>query len=288
GGGIYSEGTLTVTNSTIASNLTGAGGGGGGAIVIASSGAIVLTGQIHARGGAGAVSAGGGGGGAGGSVRLVANTISGTGFIFASGGAAGGSSSSSSGTGGAGAPGFIRAEAYDYGAFNPNTSPNFVSFALPHPVAPASPPGLRIASVAGVTAPAAPLGSLHGVPDIVVPTTQANPVTVALEGVNVPVGTVVTVTLTPAQGARTTAQSTALAGTEASSTATASVSLPAGMSVISATAVIDLTAPANSARQPVLIDGERVDRIEVAATFGGASEVTYVTRSGRRVKRLAE
>ena len=271
------------------SSAGGAGGGGGGAILIASSGAIALSGQIQARGGAGASSPGGGGGGAGGGIRLVANTLSGSGSLFANGGAGGGSTAgSSSGNGGAGAPGYIRAEAYDYSAFTPSASPSYVSFAFPHPAAPANVPGLRIASVAGVSAPASPLGSLHGAPDIVVPTTQSNPVTVALEGENVPVGTFVTVTITPAQGARTSAQSTALAGTEAASAATASVSLPAGMSVISATAVIDLTAPAGRARRPVTIDGERVDRIEVAAAFGGASEVTYVTRSGRRIKGPAE
>src|SRR5205085_10227234 len=110
----------------------------------------------------------------------------------------------------------------------------------------------------------------------------------ALEAANVPVGTIATVTLTPAQGSRTTAQSTALAGTESASTATASVSLPAGMSVITATAVIDLTTTAALARPPVIIDGERVDRIEVVATFGGASELTYVTHSGRRITRASE
>ncbi len=270
------------------SHSGGAGGGGAGAIAIASSASIAFTGQVLARGGNGSTGGGGGGGGAGGGVRLVANTITGTGLILANGGSGAGSAISTSGNGGSGAPGFIRVEAYDYSNFNPNTNPNFVSFALPHPVAPANAPNLRIASVGGVSAPAAPLGSLHGVPDIVVPTTQANPVTVALEGVNVPVGTVLTVTLTPAQGASVSAQSTALAGTETASTATASVSLPPGMSVISATAVIDLTAPSNSARQPIHINGERVDRIEVAATFGGDSEVTYITRAGRRFKMPAD
>jgi hypothetical protein len=113
-------------------------------------------------------------------------------------------------------------------------------------------------------------------------------VTVAIEGANIPVGTVVTVTLTPAQGARTTAQSSALAGTESASTASASVSLPAGMSVISAAATIDLTTQTGAARPPLMMDGERVDRIEVAATFGGPSEVTYVTHSGRRIRKVSE
>jgi hypothetical protein len=56
------------------------------------------------------------------------------------------------------------------------------------------------------------------------------------------------------------------------------------MSVVSALAVIDLTvAKAN----PMFMEGERINRIEVAATFGGASELTYVTQSGRRIRRSA-
>jgi hypothetical protein len=177
----------------------------------------------------------------------------------------------------------VRFEAYDYSNFTGNTSPsNIISFAFPHPITPPNAPSLRIASVGGVNAPAAPQGSLQGVPDVIVPSSQPNPVTVALEGANLPVGTIVQVTLTPATGNRTTVQSSGLAGTESASTASASVTLPGGISVISALAVIDLTvAKAN----PIFIEGERVNRIEVAATFGGLSELTYVTQSGRRIKR---
>ena len=267
----------------------GAGGGGGGAILIASSGTINFTGTVNARGGAGGTGAAGGGGGSGGAIRLVANTVNGSGGTLQAGGG-NGSASVVGGTGtagGAGGVGFIRVEANDYGTFSVSSTPNAISFALPQSVAAPGGPTLRIASVAGVSAPATTLGSFHGTPDVVVPTTQANPVTVAIEAANVPVGTVATVTLTQAQGTRSTAQSSAMAGTEAASTATASVSLPAGMSVITATAVIDLTLSA-SARPPLMLDGERVDRIEVAATYGGRSEVTYVTRSGRRITRVSE
>jgi hypothetical protein len=91
-------------------------------------------------------------------------------------------------------------------------------------------------------------------------------------------------TLTPSKGNRTTVQSSGLAGTESSSTASASVTLPGGISVVSASAVIDLTV---ASAKPLFMDGERINRIEVAATFGGPSELTYVTQSGRRIKRLA-
>jgi len=117
-----------------------------------------------------------------------------------------------------------------------------------------------------------------------VPSSQPNPVTVALEGANLPVGTIVQVVLTPSKGSRTTVQSSGLSGTEAASTASASVTLPGGISVVSASAVIDLTI---ASAKPLFMEGERVNRIEVAATFGGPSELTYVTQSGRRIKRLA-
>lgn len=104
---------------------------------------------------------------------------------------------------------------------------------------------------------------------------------VGIEATNVPVGTVVKVTVTPATGARTNFTSSPLAGADAASTATASVTLSAGLSVLTATAVIDLTtAPAT---QKLVMNGERVDRMEVTATYGGLSEVTYVLHSGRRI-----
>jgi hypothetical protein len=267
----------------------GGGGGGGGAVLIASSDTISLTGTISARGGAAGTGAGGGGGGSGGAIRLVANTVTGGGSLQAGGGSGANSvTNTSAANGGKGGDGFIRVEAFDYSAFNPSSAPGSISFALPHPVTAQGAPALRIVSVAGVSTPASPLGSLHGVPDVVIPTTQANPMPVAIEAANIPVGTVATLTLTPAQGARTTAQSSALAGTDAASTATATISLPSGMSVMTATAVIDLTTQSASARPPLLLDGERVDSIEVTATFGGHSEVTYVTRSGRRITKPSE
>jgi hypothetical protein len=262
----------------------GSGGGGGGAILIASSGTITIGGTIFARGGSGKdgnSNGGSGAGGAGGAIRLIANTVTGGGNLNASGGS-GGAYYHSAGNGG---QGYVRLEAYDYSNFSGTTTPtNIISFAFPHPITPPNSPALRIASIGGVNAPAAPLGSLQGVPDVIVPSSTANPVTVALEGANLPVGTIVQVVLTPSKGNRTTVQSSGLAGTEAASTANASVTLPGGISVVSASAVIDLTV---ASAKPLFMDGERVNRIEVAATFGGPSELTYVTQSGRRIKRLA-
>jgi hypothetical protein len=267
------------------SDRGGAGGGGGGAILIASSGTINIGGTILARGGNGGFGNAGGGAGSGGAVRFIANVIIGSGTLNVSGGN-GGNYNYSYG-GGAGGQGYIRFEAYDYSGFTGASTPtNIISFAFPHPVTPPNSPQLRIASVGGVSVPASPLGSLQGVPDVIVPSAQANPVTVAIEGANLPLGTIVQVTLTPARGSRTTVQSGPLAGAESASTASASISLPGGISVISASAVIDLLTTAKAS--PLFMEGERVKQIEVAATFGGASELTYVTQSGRRIRRAAD
>jgi hypothetical protein len=262
----------------------GGGGGGGGAILIASSGNITFVGEINANGGNGGIGGGSGprgGGGSGGAIRLMTNTISGSGgFLRVLGGIFGGTSSL------AGGSGFIRVEALNAGEFNPNLSTGAIlSFALPGAVTlPATAPRLRIASVAGISAPTSPLGSLQGQPDIVVPSTQPNPVTVALEASNLPLGMVVDVTVTPERGTPATVQSTTLSGTEANSTATASVTLSNMISVISAKVVINLN-PASAGKQmSMFIDGEPVERMEVAAVYGGASEVFYILRSGRRIK----
>jgi len=262
------------------------GGGGGGAILIASSGNITFSGSgaISAQGGNGGNAAGSdsgaGGGGSGGAIRLIANTISGSATLNVNGGAGGGGCSYG-GCGGPGGRGYLRVEAYDYSAFTSNVTPSGLSFAPPNPSILSSAPQLQITSVAGVAAPGSPLGSFQGVPDVIVPASQANPVTVALGAANIPIGTVIQVTLTPTSDPPTTVSSSPLSGTVAASTATASVSLPAGMSVISATATIDLTI---ARLRPMFINGERVNRIEVAAVYGGESRVTYITQSGRRIK----
>lgn len=262
----------------------GAGGGGGGAILIASSGTITLSGGIFARGGNGGTGNSGGGGGAGGAIRLISNILAGAGTLNVVGGGSG--SANFAFSGGTGGQGYVRLEAYDKSGFTGSTAPvNVASLSFPHPVTPPNSPSLRIASVGGVNAPVSPAGSFQAVPDVIVPSSQPNPVTVALEGANIPVGTIIGVVLTPTRGNRTTVQSSGLAGTESASTASASLSLPGGISVITATAVIDLTI---ASAKPLFMEGERVNRIEVAATFGGPSEVTYVTQSGRRIKRSVD
>lgn len=260
----------------------GAGGGGGGAIVIASSGTITLSGSISARGGNGAnvYKGGAGGAGSGGAIRLIANTITGTGSLDVRGGTQGFITHSGS-SGGAGGKGFIRTETYDYSSFNPNTNTVALNITLPNPVTAPSNPQIRIASIAGVPTPLNPKASLQSTPDIVLPGSLSNPAEVVIEAANVPVDSVVQVTVTPPIGSRTVFQSTALSGTESSSTATASINLPSGMSVITVTLTINLQV---AKLKPIYINGEKVNSIELAANLGGESETVYITNSGKRLK----
>lgn len=270
----------------------GSGGGGGGAILIASSGTVSFSGgAILANGGSGAsggqngaqnpqAGADAGGGGAGGSIRIVATTLAGTSNIQVTGG---GSAYSryTEGLSGSGGNGYVRFEAYNFNNFNPGVSAGVATTATPGPVTLANPPQLQIVSVAGINAPTSPRGSLAAPPDIIVQNTVTNPVTVAIAARNIPLATVVTLSLIPQTGAETSVPSNALAGTDASSTTTASVSLPDGKCVLYASATVDLTGTPIAMR--MRMDGEPVDKILVASVYGGPSQLTYILHSGRKI-----
>lgn len=261
------------------------GGGGGGALLLASSTTITLTNSsITAIGGNGSGSNsadGAGGGGSGGAIRLVANNITGAASFDVSGGSGGGQNTVGQ-VGTKGGFGFIRIEAFNLTGFSPSTG-NPITSGLPSSAVPANLPTLQIVSVAGVAAPANPLGSFQGSPDIVLPAAQPNPVSVVVNATNVPSGTTVNVTATSSSGSATTAAAT-LAGTTGASSGTANVSLPTGLSVLTATTLIDLAQIGDL--KPLFIDGEKVEKIEVAATYGGGPEWTYITQSGRRIRTL--
>ncbi|HDO22735.1 MAG TPA: hypothetical protein ENG86_07785 [Nitrospirae bacterium] len=238
------------------------GGGGGGAILIASSTSITVTGSITANGGNGYSIAGGGSGGA---IRLMANTISGNGTISAKGG-----SLSAAYHGG---QGFIRLEAYTNNR-SAGTEPPY-SYGQPGSVFVANIPSLSITSVAGVSVPASPTGS-YAQPDMFLPGTTVNPVTVTLSAANIPVGTTVTVSVVPQYGAAadTTA---ALSGSDASSTASANVNLSTQYSnVIMAQTTFTLLAS-------IQYENEKIKKVRVATRLGGASETIYITESGREI-----
>lgn len=207
--------------------VSGSGGGaGGGALLIASSVVIRVSGSITANGGSAgepSSAAGSGGGGSGGAIRLIAPIVSSShpsASLLARGGLPFGNGT------GVGSKGRIRLEAFQH-QFTARIDPP-PTIASPGPVfTPASAPAVRIVSIDGVAVPANPTASFI-VPDVTLD--DAATVTIQLAGSKVPVGTIVHLTLTPETGPTQIVDSTPLAGTFESSTATASVTIPHGFS----------------------------------------------------------
>jgi hypothetical protein len=260
------------------------GGGGGGALLLASSTTITINGQISARGGNGAGKTsndGAGGGGSGGAIRLVANSLTGVASLDVSGGTGGGEATGGQ-AGTNGGFGFIRIEAFSLSGLSVSTN-NPVTSGLPSSAVPANLPTLQIVSVGGVAVPTNPAGSFQGSPDVILPANQPNPVAVVVNAANIPNGTTVSLTSTSSLGSANTASST-LSGTTASSSCTVNISLATGLSVLTATTLIDLAQTGDL--RPFFINGEKVEKVEVATQYGGPSEVTYITQSGRRIRSL--
>jgi hypothetical protein len=255
----------------------GGGGGGGGAIIIASSGTINVTGTITANGGSAPTGYGigspyaGGGGGSGGGIRLIANTISVNGTMSATGG-----SGSSYGyyLGGSGGVGRIRLEANTITGTG-TTTPAY-TFDYPSTVFVTNVPALVITTIGGVNAPSNPSGQ-YGSPDVILPLTTTNPVTVTVAATNIPAGTTVTVTAVPEYGSSASATGV-LSGTNASSTTSASVTLSTTyQSIITASATYTI-------QTSMYWNGEKIDKVRVASTMRGGSKATFVTESGKEIK----
>ncbi len=265
------------------------GGGGGGAILIGSDTKIAVTGTITANGGEGGsaltltvLTAGGGSGGA---IRLVAPEVTGAGTLSAKGGNPGV---------GVGGPGLIRLESNPQGlsitgTIVPSNLTPIISFP-PGPVTAASNPALinlptlKISSVGGLAIPTDPAGTFTSA-DLTLPDGTTNPVPVTVTATNTPVPTTFTIKLIPqfADTTTFTAVSSTQTGTFASSTASANVIFPSGfVSVLNAFAEFDLPIQIAALFPP--IDGEPVDYIMVAATYGGPSTLSLITRSGKELR----
>jgi hypothetical protein len=239
----------------------GGGGGGGGAVLIASSGRITISGSITADGGTSA-DQDRAGGGSGGAVKLMANEITGGGNISAKGGIS------------RGGEGRIRLEATT-NSFSAGTNPPYTA-GLPGSVFVANSPSLQITSIAGHAVPASPTGS-YAQPDIALPSTTVNPVSVAVSAAHIPAGTTVTISATPQYGAASSATAV-LAGTTSSSTATANVTFSTTYTnVIMATTTYTLQAS-------IYYEGEKLAKAVVTATPGKKSEVIYISESGKKIK----
>jgi hypothetical protein len=244
------------------------GAGGGGAILIASSGNINtnVTGYVAANGGGGFDSSGCG---SGGGIKLMANAISGNGTIAAKGGAIGASP---------GGKGRIRLEAYTnslVAGTDPPYSLNIYSATNPPgSVFLSHEPILRIDKIGGVT-PATHTGS-YAQPDIFLPSTTTNPVTVNLSAAYIPSGSTVTVSVIPQYGSTSSVDST-LTGVLEATTATASVTLSTTYSnVIMAQAKYTI-------QQAMYYENEKIDKVRVVATTGKESETIYITASGKEI-----
>ena len=222
------------------------GGGGGGALLIATSGTLSISGSITARGGRGYYdipgwgSGGFGGAGSGGAIRLVATTISGSGTLDAGGGSAlydiwsdypygAGFSFNTAGSG------RIRLDGLNIIFNGPTTgakTSGFQPIIIPTTNQIAN---VVIQSIGGVVVSASPTGVLT-TPDAIISAQQSNPVPVVVRCSNLPLNTLVTVTVKPANGAAVSAVGYNNTGTLASSTATISITMPRGGGIIYATA----------------------------------------------------
>lgn len=238
GGGAAGECGLTGLKSG------GGGAGGGGAILIASSTKIILNGPngdngfdqeqpvIDARGGDVYTSfRARGGAGAGGSVRLIANEIAGQGWVSVRGGKM--MTLSDFPAGGTGGDGIIRFETPKL-TFAGKTLPQAL-YSLPGSPDIMTQPSIVVTSIGGITAPDPPNGSLQSDPDIRIPDSN-NQVTIAITTTKIPVGTQIRLRVITSDGSSTTVLSAPVTGSLSSGSASATVTLPSGQSLIRATA----------------------------------------------------
>jgi hypothetical protein len=203
-------------NDMSGQGFNGGGGGGGGAILVAASNSVIVGGYIYADGGGGTTYHGGGPG-SGGAIRIVAARIGGAGQIAANN------------------SGRVRFDTYDneftggiYGNFSSGFQPIIIPTA-------GQLPQLTVTSVAGVPVSASPTGVLS-TPDAVISAQQNNPVPIVVSCVNLPLNSVITVSVTPMNGSPVSAVGSNNTGTQASSTATVSLNMPRGGGLIYATA----------------------------------------------------
>lgn len=268
-------------NGTSSSNGGGGGGGGGGgAIVIASSSSITIQsgGQVSAAGGSGGQGGSGisgSGGGSGGAIRLVAGLVKIAGTTGTALTAKGGVATSTS----PGGDGRIRLEGFTITLSGAQILPT-ASTGLPTLVRLFNPPSLNIVSVGGVGVPSNPSGAGGGL-DITLPN-QTGPTTIELAASGIPLGTTINVSIKPETGSPVNVTSTALSGTLSNSIATATATLPMGSSVIAASVTLSVGGSA-ALESPFMIGGEPVEKIRVAARYGGGSTMTYITRSGKEI-----
>jgi hypothetical protein len=153
---------------------------------------------------------------------LVASTINGAGFINTSGGGGGN--------------GRVRFDTY-LNSFAGSVNYAVFSQGSQFVVVPMAGSGtqLTITSVGGVPVSASPTGILAR-PDAVLSALQSNPISIVVQCSSIPLNTQITVTVTPVNGPPVTVTGYNTTGTQSSSTATVSITMPRGGGFISASA----------------------------------------------------
>jgi hypothetical protein len=272
-------------------------GGGGGAILIATSNGLTVNGSIMADGGSpyAPSNASTGGAGSGGTIRLVATSISGSGYLSVNRKYAGHyvGYPSYSWVGALSGYGRVRIDTYS-NTFGGTVGGVFTQGFQPI-IIPAPGQGIQLAiqSLAGVSVAANPSGVLAN-PDVIIPAQQANPIPVVVQCTNLPLNTEISVVVHPASGPDVQAVGLNHAGTAASSTATVSLNMPRGGGIIYAKAVTGIAGGGAAIGHPAeartrslaetgwTADGERFVKMEITAALGGPQRVAYITASGKR------
>jgi hypothetical protein len=264
----------------------GAGGGGGGAILMAADTSITIGTDaiVAARGGDGFNSADNdGGGGSGGALRFLAPQVTVAGTVTVLGGDHPRFSSFRAGLGRIRFDGSVVDIQQTASRVGISSLGSLGIVMLPLNVG----PQLQITTVGGVPVTVPTTGNFDPlVPNVEVPAALSNPIDVVVVAANIPVATDIEIVVRPQVGpaATFTSQNT---GTEASSTATVSVTLPSGDGTLHAAATVvtgkegDLSA-ASLRETGVAPNGERFARIEMATALGGVQRSTFITESGKR------
>jgi hypothetical protein len=197
------------------------GSGGGGAILIAANTTITLSGTILARPGLGCSASG-----SGGAIRLVATRIAGSGSI----------STTQNGTcnSAVGGSGYVRFDTYENNFSGP-ISGVFTAGFQPIIFPTVGQWQLTVTSVGGVSVSASPTGQM-ATPDAVLSAQQDNPIPIVVSCANLPLHSLITVSVKPANGAAVSATGYNDTGTQTSSAATISLNIPRGGGLIYATA----------------------------------------------------
>jgi hypothetical protein len=209
------------------------GGGGGGAILIACSGTLQLDGTIFAIGGApGRIdpqTGPNGAGGSGGGIRLVTPHFTGKGSLNAGGGLVN--------YGGNGGAGRIRIDTFEStfgGTYDSPFTQGFQPIIIPTEGGTSQ---LTIASVGGINLKDNPSGLLLP-PDVIIPGDEQNPLSVVVRCSQIPLNTIIKVTVRSATGPMVSETGLNTVGTVASSSATVMLNIPRGGGIIFASASI--------------------------------------------------